>query len=671
MQQAPHTTLSNKPLMALAGCWNLMLGEHPSLVGSLADILPTLPLFPTPEQWGELSQLNLPIMLVSHGHHVLHDNGPHGPTDFPIAPVFVRDLCGRVIHTGLIPFPSVPSTPTFPATCADVPASMGGAEYLENAVFSHALLLEPRPATEHSPLSASTPTHQLQAAYANPGRYPYKIRPQTFYADGWRLPQLNRVFARRAAGADDAGAALLELWQNRPAGQDYEAFYESIGGSTKIEELFLQGVTLIPTFEAYNGAFQVDENFKTQGVEAGRAVEGLHNVVGQEASPLPFGTIVRVLKPGFVTTTHVAPAEVIISNGPAIEPTDAILPNLAMPHPHVVQNWGACWLPTKPEHFTAPALWDWQPNGHFVQISGPLWCPTHYVYGSTSSIVQAFRRAEPDCPTLYTLSPALKEKFTPAIPTTRYDTLNTRTQSERLEQSALADSPLFGSALDVVPLTAPLAPMGYHALPSTWPTLAQSAHLPASSTLPPCPTALATKLAPLAAPLEHDESARHIIATEPLRKVIEACATHTDASLPDWLPAMSNSQLQLNVKRLFANRNYRAALTFTHGKLPEALYRFKESALAWRRLRYRLVAKYPAAWLEAETKHLPFAAVEGLCGILPDIAHEQARSQLRAQGMLIKVPAMAAPALQEGKKPVKLKAVKPKTMQTTTHPSKA
>lgn len=671
MQQVPPTPLPPKPLLALAGCWNLHLGEHPSLVGPLAEILPTLPLFPTPEQWSELATLGLPIQLTTHGHHVLRDNGPngdhHGLMEFLLAPVFVRDLCGRVIHTGLLPLPTPPNTPTFPATCADVPASMSGAEYLENAIFSHCLLLESRPSDSHTPLSASIPSHQLQAGYAHPGRYPYKIRPQTFYADGWRLPQLNRVFARRVAGADDAAAALLHHWASRPAGQDYEAFYEAIGGSAKIEELFLQGVTLIPTFEAYNGAFQVAPDYKLQGVEAGRAVEGLHAVVGKENNSLPFGTILRVLKPGFVTTTQVSPAEVIISNGPSLTPTDALLPNLALPHPHVAAEWGACWLPNQPQHFAAPALWDWQVDGRFMQTSGPLWCPTHYVYGSTGALVQAFRRPLADCPSLYRLSPTLKEAFAPVTETLRYDTLNTRTQTERAANSAHADSPLFGSALDALPLSTAIAPIGYHALPRSWPTLAQSAHLPNASSTPACPTELATKLAPLAAPLAHDESKHHVVATEPLRALMEACETYADPHLPDWLPTLPNSQLQLNVKRLFANRTYRAALTFTHGKLPEALYRFKESALAWRRLRYRLVGKYPAAWLEAEHKHLTLSAVEGLCSVLPEQAHVRAREQLLSQSLLTKVPArmpeMAAAPLRSSAKPVKLKADKTKARQ--------
>lgn len=669
MQQVSHTALPAKPLLALAGCWNLHLGEHPMLAGPLAEILPTLPLFPTAEQWAELEGLGLPIKLAEHGHHVLRDNGPHGLMEFPIAPVFVRDLCGRVIHTGLLPLPTPPQTPTFPATCADVPASMGGAEYLENAVFSHCLLLEPRPTDANTPLSASTPSHQLQAGFARLGRYPYKIRPQTFYADGWRLPQLNRVFARRVAGADDAAAAMLHHWNNRPAGQDYEAFYETIGGSAKIEELFLQGVTLIPTFEAYNGAFQVGPNYELLGVEAGRAVEGLHTVVGTENSPLPAGTILRVLKPGFVTATQVIQAEVIISNGPTLTPTDAPLPNLALPHPHLAQNWGRCWLPTQPQHFAAPALWDWTTEGHFVQTDGPLWCPIHYTYGSTNLLVNAFRRPLEDCPSLYQLNPGLKERFTPVTAWARYDTLNTRTQTERLENSAHADSPLFGSALDVLPLSEQVAPVGYHALPRSWPTLKQSAHFPEATSTPPCPPELAPRITTMAAPLGHDESKHHVVANEPLRALLELCEQHEDAPLPDWLPTLPNSQLQLNVKRLFASRTYRAALTFTHGKLPEALYRFKESALAWRRLRYRLVSKYPAAWLEAERKNLPLAAVEGLCGVLPENAHQQARSQLLQQSVLTKAPArmpeMAAPPLRTFAKPVKLKADKSKSRTTT------
>jgi hypothetical protein len=118
---------------------------------------------------------------------------------------------------------------------------------------------------------------------------------------------------------------------------------------------------------------------------------------------------------------------------------------------------------------------------------------------------------------------------------------------------------------------------------------------------------------------------------------------------------MSSSQLQLNVKRLFANRSYRNALNTMHAKLPEALFRFKENTLAWRRLRYRLVSKYPAVWLEAERRHISLQMAEDLTGVVPDTAHTEARAQILAQSGCTKVPARFAPALHNGLKPAKLK----------------
>jgi hypothetical protein len=66
-------------LMALAGCWDLRRGDHPSLAKYLVTDLndgTRLPRFPDATQWADLAALQLPLRLVTHGHHVLQDAGP-------------------------------------------------------------------------------------------------------------------------------------------------------------------------------------------------------------------------------------------------------------------------------------------------------------------------------------------------------------------------------------------------------------------------------------------------------------------------------------------------------------------------------------------------------------------------------------------------------------------
>ncbi len=660
MSQLP-TTLPDAPLLALAGRWDLTKGEHPHHAAALQEIMATLPLFPSREEYQELASLGLPLGLASNGHHLVLDAGPRHAgnpgllDEMPLAPVFVRDLCGRVIHTGLNPLPNPPSLPIFPSGCADVPASMGGAAYLENAIFSSWQLLDVAPPAGVA--LAGEPTVQLRRAYASPASYPYKIRPSTFYADGWRLPQIARVFARPHPAASAMAEALMHRWATRPEGQDYEAFYEAVNGANWFEELFLTGVTVIPTMEAYNGANQVAADFTLQGVEAGRAVPGLHTVVREADSPLPRGTILSVIAPGFATTTQVVPAQVEVSRGPSLEPTDALLPNLGLPHPHLVPQWGSCWLPTQPQHFAAPALWDWLPSGHFVQVSGPLWCPSHYVYASTGAMVRATRKPMEGCESLLALPDKLKHAFAPVLALTSYDTLNERTRLERAENP---NHPLYGTALDTLPLGQTTASLGYHPLPSGWPQPHLAVYFPetrALGTSSQCPSNLVPRLAPLvtAAKPPSEFAKHHQVLSEPFRTTLATC-NHAPVALAgptDWLPDLPSSQLQLNVKRLFASRHYRAALTLQHGQLPAAMFKFKEASLAWRRLRYRLCIKYPAALQEAETKGLNLGVAEGLAGVMPDDAHTQAH-KIRQIG-LTRVPVTNAPALHSQPLPVKVK----------------
>lgn len=662
MKNTLNTPLPEAPLLALAGRWDLTRGEHPSLAGSLAEVLGRLPLFPSREEWLEIEALGLPVQLASHGHHTILDAGPRHAAnpdqldEYPLAPVFVRDLCGRVIHTGLLPLPTPPDLPLFPAGCADVPATMVGAEHLENSIFCLWSLLDIAPPMGVSP--AQQPGWQLRSAYPNPAGYPYKIRPYTFYADGWRLPQVPRLFARRNPQASSSGEAFLQRWHQRPGGQDYEAFYEANGASAWFEELFLQGVTVIPTLEAYNGAFQMNADYSVGGVEAGRVVVGLHQVAEERESSLPQGTILAVVSPGYVTATQVVPAVVVASNGPSLTPASALRPNIALPHPHLAPRWDACWLPQQPSDFTAPALWDWVADGRFCQVAGPLWCPQHYVYASTGSLIRAGRQPLPQCPSLFTLPEKLRTNMAPVVPLGWYDTLNENT---RLARANSPEHPLHGTALDTLPLGQTLSPVGYHPLPPAWPTLQQASLLPEprQQAPAPCPPALMPQLAAHATP-GMDAAAlgkHHQALSEPMRAALQAAQTAPSyAHAVDWLPELPTSQLNLNVKRLFASRQLRATLTLYDAALPTALFRFKETALAWRRLRYRLVTKYPAAWQHAEAQGLSLSTAEGMASVMPEAAHTSARQQ--RLDPLTRVPAPSASALQPAGQPARVKLKK-------------
>ena len=679
MHHAPtasrHTAepeLPAQPLLALATCWNLGVGEHPALAAPLAGILGAMNPFPAPEEWQGLAPLGLPLTMCTHGHHVWKDTAtrhaavPWQADEFPLAPLFVRDLAGRVVHTGLLPLPSVGAQPVFPAGCSDVPASLVGAAYIENAVFTTFQLLEIAPSQGPEIAGLGRP---LQVAYAHPSRYPYKIRPLTFYADGWRLPQVARLFARAVApesvaARDAAAKGLVARWESRPAGQEYEAFYESNQGAAWFEELFLQGVTVIPTFEGYNGVYDVADDFSVRGVEAGRAVAGLHAVVGRVASAKPAGTILEVKAPGYVTSHHIHPAEVVVSNGPSWVPEDAWVPNLALPHPHVSPVWGACWLPTKPAHFAEPALWDWSPTGVFMQVAGPLWCPQHYVYASTATLVRQARKPLPENPHLLVLPEKLKARFHPAVGLMAYDTLNERTRQERMQHSA---HPLYASALDVVPLGREITPVGYHALPPGWPSVGQASYLPntgstGGAAVGACPAGVSARLAPQVAPLGAAEgaplAAYHVAVSEPMRSLVEAAGSHTGvgpewpegdvhltaamvSEVPEWLPEIPASELMLNVKRLFASRAVRQALAGVHPGLPEALFRFKEAALGWRRLRYRLFAKYPALWVMAHSPGHSLATVEVRQNMVSEAEHGAVRRAMMAMPQVGSVGAEA------------------------------
>lgn len=681
----PVEPIGSRQLLALGGRWDLSRGEHPSHARHLPDLLQQ-PHFPSVDKWQAIAQLDLPLTVCSSGHHLMRDHSYlHATTagaladEWPLAPVFVRDLAGRVIHTGLMPLPSPSTAPVFPAGCADVTAQMQGAHLIENAIFTSLRRLEIC-AQPQVPL-AGQPELLIQPAYPHPSQCTYKIRPDTFYQDGWRLPQVPRLFARATPSQESQKAAedFISRWHARPPQQDYESFYEAQGAADWYETLFLSGLTIIPTMEAYNGRYHVDESYQILDVDPGRAVPGLHQVISQQDSALPSNTILQVIQPGYITVSQVVPAQVIVSNGSGFKASDAPqpnLPNLALPHTHTSSQWGAVWLPTHPQHFAEPALWDWDTSGHFQQVSGPLWDPLHYTYTSTQTILRACRKPHEDNPRIFQLPENLKSRFHPVIPQNWYDTINERTSQDRANDPT---HPLFGSALDSVPLGKTVASLGYHHLPPALEYDLDPAifpHLHPRHRVSPCPAEFSARLIQPASPVidSQELSKHHVMMTEPMREILSQASLsalsawqspvlgtesgnqvtrlHLQSQLaPALLPELPASQLLINVKRLFANREYRQALQNQSPTLAAGMFRFREASLAWRRLRYRLFAKYPAIWVQAWAEALDLAVAENqFAHLLPEHHAQvfQERSKLLSVSSTTQkgVPAARAPGLR-------------------------
>jgi hypothetical protein len=634
------------PLPGLAQLWRLDQGEHPTLPEAVA-LMNLMPVVPEPARLAALAAADLPLAFAHSGHHLCADHAylaaAGGDDLWPIAPVYVRDLAGRVLHTGLAPQPVPPGVPLTPASClALTPAQ---AAPLEKIFLVHLRRLELNP-TPGTPLSGH-PQKCARALYPAPQRYPYKLRVDSFYQDGFRLPQLTRLHVQptEAATAEAAARAFTARWQDRPIDQPYEVFYEAQNGADWYEQLFRQGCTIIPTLEAYNGWFQVTPEFGMADVWPGRAVAGLHQVVGEEAAASPPGTILRVIEPGFATRHAITPAQVVVSNGQGYRPPPAtapLLPDLRLPHPRVGgAGWGAVWLPTAPAHFIQPALWDWNPAGDFVQLSGPLWDPLHYVYASTLQILKALRRPLAEAPWLAEVPEAMQPRFHPVTGLTGYDTVNRRTGAER-RRSYAAASPLAASDLDHVALGREVAGVGYHPLPAALEYELDPAARPqlGPARFGACPPDLGDRLAPVIVSTVTPEEARRltVVGADPVHQVLLNPrlypAGFDDAdrdypqlqrftlgppplvelarSLPVFLPELSPTQLFQNLKRVFGNRATLATLAAVSPGLKDVLQPFREAALAWRRRRYRLWRKAPAYYAQLWAAAEPLAEPAGV-----------------------------------------------------------
>ncbi len=79
---------------------------------------------------------------------------------------------------------------------------------------------------------------------------------------------------------------------------------------------------------------------------------------------------------------------------------------------------------------------------------------------------------------------------------------------------------------------------------------------------------------------------------------------------------------------------------------PAAFYQFRESALAWRRLRYRLFGKYASVWEQAAAEGLDLQAAEILVPESDPLRHAQVqKARLGGLGVVAQVPLQRADGL--------------------------
>lgn len=434
--------------------WFLNEGHHPSLVNPRSVIFETQiqkQLKAAGVQTTNAFQAS-PIGDVG-GHNMMLDDTNallvQVDTEIPISPLYARDLTGRVICLGIGPHNKMQEewtcdrNTTFPRFCVDIDASILGADLIEQVFFTKFRCLDMSLAPVGKPTQA--PGQSEAGIYNSQNLYPYKVRLDTFYIDGWKLPQMEAVFARTEGvsiqQAEAAANDLLDAWQKRPHGQSYEDFYDAVGGTEYFDSLFVQGCTLIPTFEACNGYNKVSRHFELEDFWPGRAVTGLHEIVQRKPDSAPEGTILQVLEPGLVMGHRVYPAKVAISDGSGyssphhIDP-DPLVPDVRLPHQRSVAKWNQCWLPTHPKHFERSAIWGWDAKtGIFMQLKGPLWDPLHYFYSSVDEVLKAYKQAPLEGNKwLIPVPQKMKTRFHPIVPMRGFDTVNVTFRDEMEEK---------------------------------------------------------------------------------------------------------------------------------------------------------------------------------------------------------------------------------------------
>ena len=390
-------------------------------------------------------------------------------SDACLSPLFVKDISGRYIYIGYGPeFKEEEewksSTILFPRFCEAV----SGDDYgLDSHIFTSFRTLDM--SLEMKARPSGEPDDEYPLTYINPNLLPYKLRLDTFYADGWKVPQTEYLYVKTdgltLTETESAAADFFAKWDSRE-NLSYEEWYDKYDGDNWFETLFDKGVTVIPTFEAYNGYNKVTTDFDLEDFWPGRAVSGLHQVIGMEASDAPKGTILQVKRPGLAMGRRIEPAQVIVSDGSHYKSSHAedpepYLPDLRLPHTRSVTEWGACHLPTHPSHFEEPALWGWdKQTGKFMQLSGPLWDPLHYYYKSVDNVVRALKDPSEDGSAVVSVPEHMKLKFYPIDVMHGYDVLDTNVYYARQENGIAINS-----AVRRKPLEEQSCTLGYHPLP--------------------------------------------------------------------------------------------------------------------------------------------------------------------------------------------------------------
>ncbi len=640
----PPIVWSEKPLQILSAAWNLAKGEHPA--NTVNDRLFEINPFVSYQSFKEIYNQQLPLRLCEDGHNVMADESyaMAAKTDpwVPISPLFVRDLSGRIIYTGYGPEVKEEDQWTdhqfvlFPKGCRDVMADVGGADLIENVFFTRFRALDI--SFDKTFKISGFPKVSYAAMYQNINLYPYKLRLDTFYQDGWRLPQTERLYIRKTTKkqAKTAAQIFIKKWESRPNNQKYEDFYDANEGDVWFEEMFFQGCTVIPTVEGANGYNKVSSTFDLEGFWPGRAVKGLHKIVEKRADKSPKGTILDVKEPGYVTYEHLHPAKVVISDGSLYKSPHKnsipLLPNLKLPHPRASSVWGSTWLPTDPEHFEAPAIWGWDTiTGHFMQMKGPLWDPVHYYYKSTPKVVKSMRKPLTENPHFSKVPDDMRYKFHPVVPMQQYETISRATQKRRQQ---MAVKPL--SAIDAVAL-GKVCEVGYHPLPLALEYELDNFWFPELDPrvrVADCPQELLGRLAPTIKSFVTPETAikttvasqektpwlfyktsyknasGHVLEDYPhlTRYLQPPKHRYAFAYTPTYLAVASASDLNKNVKRIMGGEAGQKSLENILAGLYDAVYTFRETSLWLRRLRHRLLSKYTGwyvrGWWEGLYPHI-------------------------------------------------------------------
>lgn len=465
--------MNNKnKIKVLASIWDLSQGRHPNIAQR--------PNFYRADPFAEsdvYTKYDIGLTFNHCGHNVFTDKGYASlvgtSSEVPSSPLFVRDLSGKVIYIGYGPelkdknqWQANPQH-TFPYNCRELTTDVVGYDELENVFLTHFRAMEMT--MEPSCYMAGNTEQKAVGFYPVANLHPYKLRVDSFYIDGWRIPQTEMVFARtfgiHPENAKDAARDFIRSWDGRPEGQSYVEFHKSMGGSPYFKELFNKGCSIIPAMGAKNGIRKVGRNFENLGSWPGRAVEGLHEVAERKDSDAPAGTILEILRPGFVAGDQVEPAVVNVSNGsdyedPNLDDYDPYLPDLFLPHTRCSSSWGKTWLPTLPKHFEKPDVWGWDDQkGHFIQQKGPLWDPLHYYYSSVPKIIETYDE-QSNGNEMVPVPEGMKELFHPAVVMSCFDTFSKTTYERRFSYNSQIKS-----SIRKVDNKTEICRVGYHPLP--------------------------------------------------------------------------------------------------------------------------------------------------------------------------------------------------------------